>query len=77
MTRYLVTYDLNQPQQEYEDLYDAIKSYSSYVHAMDSVWFIDTTDNASDPYSAPLICKSINFPSVDYLELYVKLKIII
>jgi len=48
MTRYLITYDLNQPDQEYEDLYDAIKSYSSYIHAMDSVWFIDTSDSASD-----------------------------
>jgi len=48
MTRYLITYDLNQPNQEYEDLYDAIKSYASYVHAMDSVWFIDTSDSVSD-----------------------------
>jgi hypothetical protein len=48
VTRYLVTYDLNEPTQNYDDLFDAIKAHRSYIHAMKSVWFIETSKKASE-----------------------------
>lgn len=43
-----ITYDLKQPGRNYDDLYQAIKSYSSWAHPLESVWFVDTS---SDPRS--------------------------
>jgi CRISPR-associated endonuclease Cas2 len=44
---YLVTYDLNKADKDYEDLIDAIKAYGSYCKLQRSVWFIDSNDSAS------------------------------
>lgn len=41
---YSISYDLNRPGQNYDDLYDTIKSASGWVHPMDSLWFISTYD---------------------------------
>lgn len=46
---YLITYDLNDPGQDYDDLYDAIKQLaSSWIHPLDSTWFIKSSSSASD-----------------------------
>jgi hypothetical protein len=48
MTRiYLVSYDLRQPGRNYAALYDAIRSYDSWAHVMESTWAIATTSSAS------------------------------
>jgi len=39
---YLITYDLNKPNQNHSSLYEAIKSLGSWAHFMDSTWFVDT-----------------------------------
>ena len=44
----LITYDLNKPGQNYTDLYDTIKSAPGYCHAMDSVWFISTSESVQE-----------------------------
>jgi hypothetical protein len=44
--QYLVTYDLNKPLQNYTRLYSAIKALGSWIHALQNVWFVDTTYNA-------------------------------
>lgn len=40
-----ISYDLNKPGQNYNVLYDTIKSAPDYCHAMDSFWFISTTES--------------------------------
>ena len=37
---YLVSYDLNQPGQDYDSLIAAIRSYNGYCQALKSQWFI-------------------------------------
>jgi hypothetical protein len=44
----LIAYDLKQPGRDYTSLYEAIKSYSSWAHAEESVWCVDTTTNPGD-----------------------------
>ena len=42
--KYLITYDLVSPGQDYEALYQAIKNVStSYRHGMQNTWFIEST----------------------------------
>jgi len=42
--KYLITYDLNKPGQNYEDLYKAItETGSSYRHGMQNIWFVETS----------------------------------
>jgi len=46
--KYLITYDLNKPGQNYSDLYDAIKKQgSSWIHPLESVWFVKSEKNAA------------------------------
>ena len=47
MAKYLITYDLNKPGQNYSDLYDSIKGFGSWRHPLDSTWFVETTKNAT------------------------------
>jgi hypothetical protein len=46
MTVLIVTYDLRKPGRNYDDLYAAIRKYK-HCHALDSSWFIDTSDEPS------------------------------
>lgn len=46
MTIYLISYDLNEPNQDYEELFGAIKSFPGYYHLLKSGWLISTTMNA-------------------------------
>lgn len=40
---YAINYDLKRPGQNYEALYDGIKSCGVWWHHLDSTWLVDTT----------------------------------
>lgn len=40
MTTYLITYDLNRPGQNYNDLFEAIKAIGTWWHCLDSTWVV-------------------------------------
>ena len=44
---YIVNYDLRNSR-DYNSLYNAIKSYGTYAHILDSCWAIVTTQNAQE-----------------------------
>lgn len=49
MSVFVVSYDLQDPGQDYSDLHDAIKAYPGYSHVLDSTWLVSTSSkNASD-----------------------------
>ncbi|GAB1444369.1 hypothetical protein MASR2M39_32270 [Ignavibacteriales bacterium] len=48
---YLITYDLNKPGQNYNELYAAIRSYRNY-HPLESVWFIKSNATATAIFNA-------------------------
>jgi len=54
--KYIITYDLNIPGQDYESLINAIKSYE-YIKALKSAFFVKTSRSASEIYNhlRPLI----------------------
>lgn len=39
---YAISYDLNQPGQNYDELHEAIKSCGPWWHYLDSTWLVDT-----------------------------------
>ena len=43
---YAVNYDLKKPGQNYEKLYEAIKSCGGWWHYLGSTWLVDTTLSA-------------------------------
>lgn len=43
MAKYLITYDLNKPGQDYSGLYAAIQGLGLYKHPLDSTWFVKTS----------------------------------
>ena len=47
MPVYHISYDLNKSGQNYDGLYDAIKSMGAWYHFMDSSWFVDTNKSVS------------------------------
>lgn len=47
MTCYVVAYDLVSPGQDYDSLYNQIKSYKSWCHPMESTWFIVSDKSAT------------------------------
>jgi len=40
MPSYLINYDLRKPGQNYDGLYEAIKSYPSWAHPLESFWVV-------------------------------------
>lgn len=40
MKSYIISYDLNKPGQNYNDLYEAIKALGNWWHHLDSTWII-------------------------------------
>jgi hypothetical protein len=40
-----ISYDLRQPGRNYDDLYKTIKSAPGWAHAMESYWFISTSES--------------------------------
>jgi len=47
MAVYCVSYDLNKSGQNYNDLYEELKSSSSWWHYLDSTWLVSTSESAS------------------------------
>ena len=45
---YIISYDLNKAGQNYKTLYDAIKSYGTWWHHLDSTWCIVTSHTAAE-----------------------------
>lgn len=43
----MITYDLCKPGRDYSTLYDAIKSATTWAHPVESVWLIQTTNDAA------------------------------
>lgn len=41
--KYLITYDLNKPGQDYPKLFDMIKSFGTWCHALQNTWFISSS----------------------------------
>ncbi len=39
---FAVTYDLNEPGQDYANLYESIKSVGAWWHYLDSFWLVGT-----------------------------------
>lgn len=51
MSVYLITYDLNRPGQQYEALYEAIKSFGAWWHYLDSTWLVQTSLSAQSVWN--------------------------
>lgn len=47
MSVYAISYDLNQPGQKYQSLYEAIKSCGTWWHYLDSTWLLSTNKSAA------------------------------
>lgn len=47
---YSITYDLRKPGQDYEGLYESIKSLGDCRHYLESTWLVDTQLNADMIY---------------------------
>ena len=45
---YAINYDLKQPGQNYQTLYEAIKGCGTWWHYLGSTWLVHTTLNAQD-----------------------------
>ncbi|SER00306.1 hypothetical protein SAMN05216232_3929 [Virgibacillus subterraneus] len=70
MAVYLITYDLNKPGQDYDNLYETIKSLGAWCHYLDSTWLVDTSyssnqigdklESATDKGDSYLIIKVTN-----------------
>jgi hypothetical protein len=46
MKSYVIGYDLNSPGQDYDALFEAIKSYGAWWHHLDSTWIVKTNSSA-------------------------------
>lgn len=44
---YSISYDLNSPGQNYESLYDSIKTLGSWARPLKSTWLVDTDYSAT------------------------------
>lgn len=42
-----ISYDLRAPGRSYQPLYDAIKSYKTWCHPLESTWLVVTTESAA------------------------------
>lgn len=48
--KYIITYDLNKPGQDYESLLDGIRTYN-HIKVMKSVWFVKTNRTVNEIYN--------------------------
>lgn len=48
MTIYMIGYDLNKKGQDYDSLIEAIKTYGTYWHCLDSTWLVKADGAAID-----------------------------
>ena len=50
MKKYIITYDLNKPGQDYESLINEIKRYN-WIKVMKSTWFVKSSKSAQEIYT--------------------------
>ena len=50
MSAFLITYDLNKPGSNYDDLYKLIKGYGTWCHLVDSTWIVISNGTAQSVY---------------------------
>jgi hypothetical protein len=50
MTLYMVTYDLNNPGQKYDELLKVLRSYPDHQHIMKSAFLINTVETPQQIY---------------------------
>lgn len=50
MSKYCISYDLNENHKDYDGLISAIKEYN-YIKALYSTWFVKSNDTAQDIYN--------------------------
>ena len=48
MRAYTVNYDLKRPGQNYEELFEALKSYGTHWHPQGSLWIIASSKSAAE-----------------------------
>lgn len=48
MTVYLISYDLKKPDRDYSGLYDAIKSFQTWWHYLESTWIIKSEKTSKE-----------------------------
>lgn len=48
MATLLIGYDLNRPGQDYEDLFEVLKSERAWWHHLDSTWLVVTSKTPSE-----------------------------
>lgn len=48
MSTYIINYDLIAPGKNYDKLYDALKSYGTWAHVLESCWLIKSTSSATE-----------------------------
>jgi len=46
MKTYLITYDLINPNRDYQTLYEGIKSLGNWAHVLESVWIVKSDSDA-------------------------------
>lgn len=47
MTVYEISYDLNDPGQDYDELHDAISALGDSLHALESYWLVDAINTST------------------------------
>lgn len=47
MTVYAISYDLQEPGQDYEEVHSAIEGLGPSFHALESTWFVDVTNQSA------------------------------
>ncbi|MTI83428.1 MAG: SinR family protein [Firmicutes bacterium] len=48
MAIYMISYDLNEPGQNYDDLIQRIQGLGAWAHALKSAWFVETSMPAKE-----------------------------
>ena len=47
MTVYEISYDLNDPEQDYDSLHEAIENLGDSLHALESYWLVDASNTST------------------------------
>ena len=48
MTTYIISYDLREPDRDYDKLYKKLKAYSNWAHITDSTWAVVSSNSAKE-----------------------------
>lgn len=48
MNKFLISYDLNAPNQSYDDLWTLLESFKDSIHIQDSVWLVKSSKSRKE-----------------------------